>query len=89
MRRPATQPKSAPRRAPVAVSAPARLPTWLLAVLLVLGVMVLYWPATRCDFLNYDDDYNLTENLHVRSGLTWEGLLLFLSDPLEPPGGRP
>src|ERR1035441_2696510 len=70
MRRPATQAKPASTRAPVPVSAPP----WLLAVLLVLGTMVLYWPATRCDFVNYDDDYNLTENVLVLKGLTWEGV---------------
>jgi tetratricopeptide (TPR) repeat protein len=47
---------------------------WLLAVLLVLGTMALYWPATRCDFVNFDDDLYLTSNVHVQKGLTWEGL---------------
>ena len=89
MRRPATQPKSAPRRAPVAVSAPARLPTWLLAVLLVLGAIALYWPATRCDFVNYDDDYNLTENALVLKGLTWEGIKEFFFNPYVLPSWTP
>ena len=65
------------------------IPCWLLAVLLVLATMALYWPATRCDFINYDDDWNLTENVHVQNGLTWEGITLFLLDPLEPPGWSP
>ena len=64
-------------------------PVWLLAALLVLGTMALYWPAMRCDFINYDDDWNLTENVHVLKGLTWEGITLFLLDPLEPPGWSP
>ena len=64
-------------------------PVWLLAALLVLGTMALYWPAMRCDFINYDDDWNLTENVHVLKGLTWEGITLFLIDPLEPPGWSP
>ena len=43
-----------------------RLPVWLMAVLLVLVTIALYWPATRCDFVNYDDDIYVTENAHVQ-----------------------
>ena len=40
------------------VMAQSRCPVWLMAVLLLLVTMALYWPATRCDFINYDDpDY--------------------------------
>jgi tetratricopeptide (TPR) repeat protein len=46
----------------------------LLAVLLVLGTMALYWPATRCDFVNFDDNLYLTSNAQVQKGLTWEGI---------------
>jgi protein O-mannosyl-transferase len=46
----------------------------LLAVVLVLGTMVLYWPTTRCDFVNFDDSLYLTSNVQVQKGLTWEGL---------------
>src|ERR1035438_4216291 len=89
MRRPATQTKPASMGAPVAVSAPQGLPAWLLAAGLAVGTLALYWPVTRCDFLNYDDVYNLTENVHVLNGLTWEGIKLYLLDPLEPPGWTP
>jgi protein O-mannosyl-transferase len=66
-----------------------RIPWWLIAALLVLGTMAVYWPVTRCDFINYDDNWNLTDNVHVRNGLTWEGIILFLTDPLAPPGWSP
>ena len=45
-----------------------------MAGLLVLGTVVLYWPATRCDFVNYDDPLYVTDNAHVQAGLTWRGL---------------
>jgi Tfp pilus assembly protein PilF len=45
-----------------------------MAGLLVLGTMALYWPATRCDFVNYDDDLYVTANVHVQNGLTWESI---------------
>ena len=49
-----------------------RLTTWLMAVLLVLVTITLYWPATSHDFVNYDDDMYVKDNTHVTSGLTLE-----------------
>src|SRR5208283_4031560 len=36
--------------------------------------LAVYWPAMRCDFINYDDPQYLTANPHVQGGLTWAGL---------------
>jgi tetratricopeptide (TPR) repeat protein len=47
-----------------------RFPAWLVAVLLALVTMALYWPATRCEFVNYDDPDYVTENPRVQAGLT-------------------
>jgi tetratricopeptide (TPR) repeat protein len=47
---------------------------WLAAGLLAVLTVALYWPATRCDFVNYDDPDFVTGNLHVQRGLTWEGV---------------
>ena len=58
------------------------LPAWLMAVLLALVTIAVYWPATRCDFVNYDDDVYVTENAHVQSGLTWEGMKWACSNPV-------
>ena len=74
MRRPATKATPAPMTAATPVIAWPLLPVWLLAVLLVLGTMALYWPATRCDFVNFDDDLYVTSNVQVQKGLTWAGL---------------
>ena len=54
--------------------APPRLPGWLMAALLVLMTMALYWPVTRCGFVNFDDGLYVTENAHIQNGLTWEGM---------------
>jgi protein O-mannosyl-transferase len=40
-------------------------------LLLLLATLALYSPVTRAPFLNYDDAAHVTDNLHVRSGLTW------------------
>jgi Tfp pilus assembly protein PilF len=45
----------------------------LAACLLVLG-LGLFWPALRFEFLNYDDNLYVTENLAVQKGLCAESL---------------
>jgi Flp pilus assembly protein TadD len=53
-----------------------------MGVLLVLGTAVLYWPATRCDFVNLDDSLHVTSNVLVQKGLTWEGLRWIFLHPV-------
>ena len=64
--------------APAGASAPvevrSRFPVWLMAALLALVTSVLYWPAMRCDFINYDDDVLVTSNFYVQNGLTLENV---------------
>jgi tetratricopeptide (TPR) repeat protein len=42
--------------------------------LLLLVTIAVYWPATRCDFINLDDSLHVTSNVLVQKGLTWEGI---------------
>jgi tetratricopeptide (TPR) repeat protein len=49
-------------------------PAWLVAVLLGLVTIALYWPAMRCDFISLDDPAYVTANPHVQGGLNWEGV---------------
>ena len=44
----------------------------LLCVLLIAVVVAFYSPVTHNGFLNYDDDQYITNNPHVRAGLTWQ-----------------
>jgi len=48
---------------------------WLMAALLVLMTVATYWPVMRHEFVNHDDPLYVTDNPHVRAGLTWEGLV--------------
>ena len=82
MRRPATQAEPAPDDGGYPCDGRPRLPVWLMAVLLVLVTIALYWPATRCDFVNLDDDINVTANVHVQKGLTWEGIKWAFFNPV-------
>jgi len=42
---------------------------------LITGVLAVFWPALRCDFVNYDDEVYVTSNPHVLAGITREGLV--------------
>jgi tetratricopeptide (TPR) repeat protein len=43
----------------------------VIGVLLALCVAAVYLPAVFLDFTNYDDTYYVTENPHIRAGLSW------------------
>jgi hypothetical protein len=74
--------KHVPARASVPVLAWSRFPVWLMAALLVLGTTALYWPATRCDFINYDDDALVSLNIHVQNGLNLENIKWAFVNPV-------
>jgi len=69
-----TKPRPAPPLASPPVMARSRFPVWLMAALLLLVTMALYWPATRSDFINLDDPDSVTANVHVQHGLTLESM---------------
>ena len=68
MRRPATEPEPLPPQA----SAPARVPAWLAAVLLMVVTVLAYQPVWHAGFI-WDDDAMLTANPLVQAG--GQGLL--------------
>jgi tetratricopeptide (TPR) repeat protein len=43
----------------------------IFCLVLVLATLALYNSVSRAPFLNYDDQLHVTDNLHVRAGLTW------------------
>jgi tetratricopeptide (TPR) repeat protein len=43
----------------------------IVCLLLAVVTLALYNPVNRHPFVNYDDDRYVTENSHVRQGLTW------------------
>jgi len=46
----------------------------LIGLLLALITLLVYLPATRDGFVNYDDQDYVTENSTVQKGLTWTGI---------------
>ena len=55
---------------------------WLLAGLLALATIAVYWPATRCGFVDYDDDLYVTSNFHVQHGMSLENLKWVFINPV-------
>ncbi len=46
----------------------------LICAALALVTLAVYWPVTKHGFVNFDDTDFVTENAHVKAGLTWEGI---------------
>ncbi len=46
----------------------------MLGLLLAVITLALYNPVSRHPFINYDDDRYVSENAHVRAGLTWDSV---------------
>ena len=59
------------RRDPGWLAQPSR---WmlLLILLVVVATVALYFPVNHHPFVNYDDDVYVTDNVHVKAGLTGE-----------------
>jgi len=53
----------------------------VLSCLLLIGVVVVFLPSLRNDFVNYDDPDYVTENDHVKKGLSRNGLAGLLRPP--------
>jgi Flp pilus assembly protein TadD len=64
------------------VNSRTHIPDWLLGLLLALLTVAVFWPATGDDFINYDDNLYVTENIHVQSGLTWENIKWAFTNPV-------
>jgi tetratricopeptide (TPR) repeat protein len=46
--------------------------TFILSLALVLLTVLTYLPVRSNGFINFDDNHYITENAHVRAGLTWD-----------------
>src|SRR5271165_2127580 len=46
----------------------------VLGLLLVGATVALYYPVGHFQFVNYDDNVYVTENVHVKYGFGWEGV---------------
>ena len=42
----------------------------LICLFLAVAALMAFWQVNECDFINYDDPSYVTENFHVKSGIT-------------------
>jgi len=49
--------------------------SWLVCLLLILGIWLAFGQAIHFDFVNYDDDFFVYHNSLVAEGLTLRGLV--------------
>ena len=47
---------------------------FLLGLVLVIATLAMYYPVRGHQFVNYDDDVCVTDNVHVKYGLNWDGV---------------
>jgi tetratricopeptide (TPR) repeat protein len=47
----------------------------IVCLLIVVATLLLYNPVNGHPFVNYDDTGYVTDNLHVRQGLSWDGIV--------------
>lgn len=44
----------------------------ILGSMLSLLTPAIFWQLVHCDFVNFDDNLYVTDNIHVRAGLNWD-----------------
>jgi len=63
-----------PPAAPAPAAAGRPVPAWVVAAVLALVTLGLYWPATHAAFINYDDPDYVTQNPRIPGGLSWDNI---------------
>ncbi len=46
----------------------------LICLVLTAAAITAFWQLNHCDFINYDDTTYVTENIHIRNGVTAEAI---------------
>ncbi len=46
----------------------------MIYIFLTVATLMAFWQVSRCDFINYDDHAYITENNHIRTGLSMDGI---------------
>jgi len=46
----------------------------LICVFLIAAIVAVYWPVYKYDFVKYDDDVYVTDNIHIQSGFNWQSI---------------
>ena len=66
--------RPAPSASSPQAAARSQFPVWQIAAILGATALFVFWPATRCAFVNFDDDQYVTANPYVQNGLALASL---------------
>ncbi len=47
----------------------------LVCLILVMVTLAVYWRVQNYDFINFDDNVNITENIHLKAGMTIDNII--------------
>jgi protein O-mannosyl-transferase len=47
---------------------------WMILLFLSATTLLAFWQVVHCDFINYDDPDYVSENIHLRNGISIEGM---------------
>ena len=50
-------------------------PEWILSLFLVLSIVTVYYPVVSFEFVNFDDNLYVTDNIHVKDGLSIKSVI--------------
>ena len=45
-----------------------------IVLLIAMAIVFIYWPVQHHEFLNFDDQVYVTDNMRVREGMTWDNV---------------
>ena len=45
----------------------------IIYIILILATLAVFWQTNRYDFINFDDEFYVTQNCHIQSGITLGG----------------
>ena len=54
----------------------------LICIFLAAATLIAFWQVNHCDFINYDDNLYVTENIHIQDGITMRGNSMGIHDLL-------
>jgi len=57
-----------------AESAVLKIKLLLVYLFLTISTLVAFWQVNNCKFTSYDDDIYITENEHIKKGITIDGI---------------
>ena len=59
--------------------------TLIIYIVLAVVTLAVYWQVHQFDFINFDDNFYVTHNSRIQSGITLEGIRWIISSMVSMP----